>query len=327
MTPAILHATTPDGMTFPVVDVTHPAFAVSATDEDLAAMADQYVRQAGARAEVPPDLREALQRSLLGRGLIAASGTFLSGMDSYLLKLGPANLGADANPLDRAIAASFPAVTTRLRLQEMARLLADGLSRALAARPTGRVCLINIGGGPAADSWNAVILLRTEHPQLVAGREIMIAVLDVDAAGPAFGAGALDALRTADGPLHQMDIRFQHVAYSWSEPDHLRRLLHDLRADQAICAVSSEGALFEYGSDAEIVGNLQHLRAGTAANTTMVGSVTRDSAATRASRAANRVTTRPRTRDAFRDLAGQAGWIIERAIERPFTYNVRLTMR
>ena len=34
---------------------------------------------------------EALQRSQLGRGLFAASGTYLSGIATYLLKLGPDN--------------------------------------------------------------------------------------------------------------------------------------------------------------------------------------------------------------------------------------------
>jgi len=38
----------------------------------------------------------------------------------------------------------------------------------------------------------------------------------------------------------------------------------------------------------------------------------------------NRVPTRPRTIDAFGILAEQSGWIVERVLERPFSYNVSL---
>jgi hypothetical protein len=307
-----------------VIDVTHPAFTVTVTEAELARLADQYVGESEQRQQVSPALLEALQRSMLGRGLMAASGTFLSGMNTYILKVGPDNLAADANPLDRAIAASFPALTTRLRLQELAQLLADGLSMSLAAGSGSPILLLNIGGGPAADSWNALILLQTSHPELVAGRDATIAVLDVDAAGPAFGARALDVLRGPGSPLHGMQVRLQHLQYEWSDPDRLGEILETRHAIDAVCAVSSEGALFEYGSDAEIIGSLRQLRRATAPDTTVVGSVTRDSAATRASRASSGVSTIPRTMEAFRELAGQAGWTVDYAVERPFTYNVRL---
>jgi hypothetical protein len=324
MATAILHATSADGHEIPVIDVTHPAFIVSATDAELASLSERYVLESAQRQDAAPALLEALQRSMLGRGLMAASGTFLSGMATYLLKLGPDNLGPDANPLDRAIAASFPALTTRLRLQETARMLADGLAVTLASAAGRRLCLLNIGGGPAADSWNGLIILQAEHPELLSGRDINIAVLDVDAAGPAFGASALDALRGPDGPLRMLNVRFQHIAYKWSDADRLGHILEPLHIVDDVCAVSSEGALFEYGSDAVIVANLQQLRTATASDTIVVGSVTRDDAPTRASRASTRVSTQPRTIDAFRELAAQAGWSVECVIERPFTYNVRL---
>ena len=124
MTPGILSAMTDGGWTLPVIDVTNPAFAVTTTDTELAAMCDQFVLESKERQEMPAPLRDALQRSMLGRALFAASGTFLTGMDTYLLKLGPDNLGAEASPIDRRIAASFPALMARVRLQDMARLLA-----------------------------------------------------------------------------------------------------------------------------------------------------------------------------------------------------------
>jgi hypothetical protein len=77
---------------------------------------------------------------------VAANDAELEAMSH--LKVGPDNLGTEASPLDRRIAASFPALVTRLRLQDMARLLADGLWPALAARRQPLLALVNIGGGP-----------------------------------------------------------------------------------------------------------------------------------------------------------------------------------
>src|SRR5580765_2946233 len=143
-------------------------------------MTEQYIRESEERKEIPPEIREALQKSMLGKVLMAASGTFLDGMSTYVLKLGPENLGPKASPIDRRIAASFPAFTARLRLADMAKLLADGLAARLAGAPLRNVCLVNIGRGAGADSWNALIQVQREHAELVAGRKIVISVMDVD---------------------------------------------------------------------------------------------------------------------------------------------------
>src|SRR5882672_7519417 len=105
----VLYAKTNDGMELAIIDVTNPAFAVSATDAELAAMAEQYIREGAQQREVPAALLEALRSSMLGRGLVAAAGTYLDGMSTYLFKLGPENLGEGATPIDQRIAASFPA--------------------------------------------------------------------------------------------------------------------------------------------------------------------------------------------------------------------------
>jgi hypothetical protein len=239
------------------------------------------------------------------------------------MKVGPDNLAADVHPLDRAIAASFPALMTRLRLQETAQLLAEGLAGVLPAHPGRPIVCLNIGGGAGADSWNALMLLQTAQPELVANRPAAIVVLDVDAVGPTFGERAVESLRTAGGPFSGMAVRFEHVPYDWSDASRLRANIASLPAD-AVCAVSSEGALFEYGTDQQIVENLRELRLATPAAATVVGTVTRDSAATRASRASTRVTTIPRSIEAFRELASAAGWRLESVLERPLSYSVRL---
>src|SRR5271165_1540829 len=89
MATGISYAETEMGVKTAVIDVTSPAFAVNATDAELETMAEQYIREAAQQREVPEALREALRNSMLGKGLMAATGTFLDGMSTYLLKLGP----------------------------------------------------------------------------------------------------------------------------------------------------------------------------------------------------------------------------------------------
>ncbi|MGC2465507.1 MAG: hypothetical protein WA517_09955 [Candidatus Acidiferrum sp.] len=323
----VLYARTEEGLELPVIDVTNPAFAVSATEEDLEAMLGQYIQETGKRQEMTVELREALQASIFGRALMAASGTFLDGMSTYRLKLGPENLGADATPIDRRIAGSFPAYTSRIRLADMARLLAEGLAVRDGREPRRDVCLVNIGGGAGADSWNALIHLQREQPELLEMRKIGIAVMDVDERGPAFGAKAVEALGGVGAPLEGMAIGFKYFSYEWSETERLRVALDGLGARQAVCGVSSEGGLLEYGADEEIVGNLNVLHGGTAGDAIVVGSVTREGEAVRASARANRIATRPRTMEAFRALAEEGGWAVDEVIERAFSYNVRLVKR
>jgi hypothetical protein len=325
----IVYAMTDDGLRLPVIDVTQPAFAVAATDAELSVLSDQFVRESRARQRVPAVIQRLLlklllRRSRIGRGLLASSGAFLKGMDTYMLKLGPNNLGSYAEPMDRRVAASFPAFATRLRLQDMARLLADGLSSTLAADSEQPLCLLNIAGGPAADSLNALILIQAEHPGWLADRKIVVAVLDFDAAGPAFGARAVDALGAPGAPLSGLEIDFRFIKYDWREASGLGHVLEQLRADKTVCAISSEGGLFEYGSDEEITTNLERLHLGTPPGAIVVGSVTRDDDPARLARAEGRVLTRLRTIGAFRGLAQQAGWAVERVLERPFSYNVGL---
>lgn len=320
----IVYAKNEEGEELAVIDVTNPAFAIAPAEAELAAMAEQYIREAGQRREIPEAMREALRNSMLGRGLISATETYLDGMSTYLLKLGPENLGKGATPIDLRIAASFPAFTTRLRLQDMARLLAEGLVGSMAAEKGRPVCLVNIAGGSASDSWNALIQLRDMQAGLLAGRKIAIAVMDLDEKGPTFGSRAVEALRAPGAPLRGLAVRFRHLRYDWSDVSRLREGLEEMHADEAVCGISSEGGLFEYGSDEEIVSNLEVLRGGTPGYAIVVGSVTRDGEPVRASLATSRLRTLPRTIESFQTLAKEGGWKVEALVERPFSYNVRL---
>jgi hypothetical protein len=319
----VLYAMTDDGTSLPVIDVTHPSFAVSVSETELAEMTDRYLVEIAKWKQIPAPVREAIQQSVLGGALSGSNGSFLSGMHTYMMKLGPLYWGADAHPIYRSIAASLPAFAARIRLQDMARLLADGVLRTAAANPGRPICLINIGGGPASDSWNALLHLHAAHPNPQLPSKIKIAVLDIDHHGPAFGSRAIEALCAPNAPLAGLDIGFRHFAYQWSAISRLREILDVLQASEAVCAVSSEGGLFEYGSDTEIVSNLRALRAQSSSDAIVVGSVTRDGEATRATQTSG-IRTLPRTIEAFRSLAEEAGWRVQEAIERPFSYNLRM---
>jgi len=324
MTTEILYAMTAEGVSLPIIDVTHPRFAVKLSDAKIESLLEDFENQEELRSEMPPSFREALQRSILGKALMAAKGTYLSGMGIYRMKLGPDNQRADAYPVDRSIAASFPALMARVRLQDIARLLADGLSRCATATTPRPICLINIGGGPASDSWNALLSLRAGHPDLLKGRTIVIAVLDLDDQGPTFGERALEVLCAPDAPLCGLNVDFQFRKNDWSQTNSLQKLLSELRVIDMTCAVSSEGGLFEYGSDLDIVSNLMTLHSGTAPETFVVGSVTRADARFGSSQGNIELATKPRSLNVFQTLVEEAGWRIQTVAERPFTYNLRL---
>ncbi len=212
-----------DGHLLPIIDITHPIFALSLTDAETAAMMEEYAR-AMSRG-VPPQVAEALRQSTFGRALMEASGSFLAGLPTYRMKLGPDNLGPDASPIDRQIAGSPPAVFMRLRMQDVAQLSADALLPNLAADRQRPVLLVNIGGGVAADSWNALLAVEAARPGMLAGRHVEIDVLELDDAGPTFGSRAVEALTRLGAPLQAVHVRFRHFQYDWSQPEKLPELL------------------------------------------------------------------------------------------------------
>jgi hypothetical protein len=141
-------------------------------------------------------------------------------------------------------------------------------------------------------------------------RAIAIHVLDQDEAGPAFGRNALAALMQDGGPLAGLDIAFHHLRYDWNEPAALERLLGELNASGGVIAVSSEGGLFEYGSDAAVIANLKALRAGKVA--IVAGSVTSADESRRRMIMASRFKLVPRGLEGFAPLAEAGGYRIAR---------------
>src|SRR3954469_17005993 len=100
-----VYARTDEGLQLPVVDVTNPAFTVNASDAELEALAEQFVRENANRAELPAPIRAVLAQSKPGGALMAAAGGFLPGLPTYWLKLGPERLPEPFTEIDRRIAA------------------------------------------------------------------------------------------------------------------------------------------------------------------------------------------------------------------------------
>jgi hypothetical protein len=320
----------PDGIEYPIVDVTHPAFALSVNDADQRALIAAFMKEYQPLAKMPALLRRLmlklmLRGSRLAEGIKRSEGSFMTAMDTYLLKLGPDNLpSVFRKPIDRRIAAALPALAVRLRLQDVARLSRDALVTSLHTRANAPLHLLNIGGGPAIDSLNALLLLQREQPELLRDRSIVLRVLDLDPTGPTFGARALRALQTEGAALHGLAIELVQVPYDWSNPDTLETSLAAAREADAICLASSEGGLFEYGSDDAIIRNLETIRRGAPRGVSMVGSVTRADAPIRQLHLSSRAATKPRGLARFRTLAATAGWELNKVIERPFSDHVWL---
>lgn len=315
-----------NGIELPIVDVTNPEFALSIGAAEQRAIVEAYARRQRPLRFVPRWLRRKLferltHRSVLARALRSADDQYLSGLNTYLFKLGPDNLDAvTTEPIDRQFAQAPPLVSIRLRLQDVAQLLAEFVAPELARAPSQPLYLLNIAGGPTMDSLNALILLHRSHPQQVRGRRIVIQVLDLDTAGPAFGARALAALSVPGGPLHGLQIEFRHRFYNWSQPEALAPVLDELRAENALWAASSEGGLFDYGSDADVVANLKQL----AGACVVAGSVTRADPFMREVLRDSKMRLVMRGHAAFAPLAAQAGWKVARVVERIMSDQVAL---
>jgi hypothetical protein len=125
-----------------------------------------------------------------------------------------------------------------------------------------------------------------------------------------FGANALDAMKADGRPLHGLDAAWERHDYDWNDPAALATLVRDLAGAGCLIAASSEGALFEYGGDDAIVGNLEALRAAGAGAQLVAGSVTRNDAMRRRMIEETRIRLIPRGLAGFAPLAARAGFAI-----------------
>jgi hypothetical protein len=325
----IVWARTAGGQKLPVIDVTSPRFALADDAAANAALRDAYVEAERRRARTPRLLgwmmmTLAARQSRLVHALMHPQAGYLDGLTTYIMKLGAENLPAPFNgKIDRRVAAAPPVVAMRLRLQQCAQLLAEGLQMPLRHAPSAPLCLLNIAGGTAIDSLNALILLKRDAPDLLA-RPIQILVLDIAPNAPAFGANALAALRQEGRVLAGLNIAFRHEFHDWNQAEPLADIVQQAAAQAAIVAASSEGGLFEYGSDQAIVSNLAALRNGNQGAALVVGSVTRADIIRNGQIASGKFKLVPRGVEGFAPLAASGGFALATVKSTPVSDQVLL---
>jgi hypothetical protein len=263
----MFYARTREGYELPIVDVTHPRFAVADDTATLDRLREAYFREHRQRRFIPRFLLRFLIRQLAKKSRLAATlfnpgAAYLDSISTYVMKLGADNLAPPFDTqADRRFATSSHVALLRLRMQQVATLLAGGIARDPAFAGSAPLHLINIAGGPALDSINGLLLLKAERPDLLR-RAITIHVLDRNPDGVVFGAHALEVLKGEGGPLKDIDVSLAHRDYDWDHPAELKRRMQDWTAAGALIIASSEGGLFEYGSDQAIMDNLHILHEG-----------------------------------------------------------------
>jgi hypothetical protein len=257
----VCYALTADGVELPVVNITHPSFALNPDSEEIHLLREKYIQELESWFKKPRFLQRMLfhfacKRSRILQGLKDAQGEFLSGMSTYLMKLGPLHMDRSfALSYDAKIAKGIPTTNVRIRLRNMAHLMVDNIAPQLQNNPARPLWLLNVGGGTAMDSLNALILLASNDRESLLNRKVRIKVFDADPRGAAFGANALEALQTPGAALDGIDAELEYIAYNWNNPSHLIPVLKASR--MAISCCSSEGALIEYGSDDVIRSHLK----------------------------------------------------------------------
>jgi hypothetical protein len=108
--PGVCYAVTDDGLELPVIDITHQTFAFKMSESELNTIAEKNIRGLERMKRIPAFVRRfyiafIARRSILMRGMTKARGSFVSGVSTYLNKLGPDNLGSGyAGWIDRSAA-------------------------------------------------------------------------------------------------------------------------------------------------------------------------------------------------------------------------------
>ena len=308
----VCYAFTDEGMELPVIDITHPAFRVHISKEQLVHAEHEFEAYQKKQAKIPRFISKILhkiflRKSMLGKALMGAQDSYLGGLHTYIMKLGEDNVqGVLVNKIDFELLKSLPALALRLRLQDMARMLVDTAVPMLKEYPSLPLYMINIAGGAASDSLNTLILLKKEHPGLIEGREIIIKVLDVQQKGPDFGAHSLEALKAKGAPLEGIHASLYYEPYDWSKPE---KLFDKIKLpENVLVLLSSEGGFFEYCDDSTIINNLVALRSLVPQNTAFIGTVTRDEGPIIALKLTSTLPTICRSQEAFVKLVEQAGW-------------------
>ena len=330
--PGVFYAFTDNGIELPVLDITHPLFIESINEEKLNNMLKEIEKKGDERAESFNKMPSFIKNFLANRSYIMAGfllkdtdDTFLSGMSTLMMKLGPGLIGKGRKKFfDRLGSKSFGAVTLRMRVRDMCKLQTEILVHQLIKAKGNNLCFINIAGGTAGDSINTLINIHKKDPSLLRDRNIEINVLDVDKFSPNFANSCVESLKTYGGYFHNLNISFRYIYYNWNNTAQLTELLSEREDWLKIC--SSEGGLFEYASDEEITENLHTLYLCAEDNMKIIGSLIRDINTVDPGILASMKITKIKARllglNGLKKILEKTNWIIDDVIEDNLRYVV-----
>lgn len=276
------YAFTENGIELPVLDITHPLFLKSTNEESLAKMLKEIEDKGEERAESFNNIPAFIKNFLANRSYIMAGfmlkdtdDTFLSGMSTLMMKYGPGLIGKGKGKFfDRLGSKAFGAVLLRMRVTDMCRLQSDVLYTQLMDEKDKKLCFINIAGGAACDSINSLIMINKKNSSLLKNREIEINVFDIDKFGPSFAKNCVESLKSAGNYFRELNISFNHFYYNWNDTNVLNDFLS--KRKEWLIITSSEGGLFEYASDEDIIKNLNILHSNSPEKMKIIGSAIHD---------------------------------------------------
>jgi hypothetical protein len=279
--PGLAYAFAENGIELPVLDITHSQFLSSIDEEQLSEVSKTSFQKMLALGEMSDDQKKAYHEHLsksyiFGRVFMSdPNANFLNGMSTYVYKLGPSLIGGEKErELDRSLSMGIGGVSVRMRIRDLCKLQVDVLTPRLKSSPGKDLCFINIAGGAASDSINTLILILKENPGLLKNRKIEITVLDIDTISPHFARQCIEALKQQKHYFYGLDVTFDHINYNWNDPDELIQLLSNRK--QCIVLCTSEGGLFEYGTDGDIIQNLNAIYDHTPDDTLIAGTIIHD---------------------------------------------------
>src|SRR4029079_15597427 len=128
---SVLYARSRAGYDLPIIDVTHPRFAIADDPAARAARQEAFLKDDRQRRWIPDFiLRFLLQgfarESRLPASMFDRANSYLDGITTYVMKLGADNLVPPFDsPADRRFAASPHITLLRLRTHQTASFIAD----------------------------------------------------------------------------------------------------------------------------------------------------------------------------------------------------------
>jgi hypothetical protein len=187
---------------------------------------------------------------------------------------------------------------------------------------TGRIKSLKIlenpnPGGTACDSINSLILLYKKNSSLLKNKEIEINVFDIDKFGPSFAKNCVESLKSKGNYFCELNISFNHLYYNWNDTKVLSDFLS--KRKEWLVITSSEGGLFEYASDEDIISNLNVLSDKYPGKMKIIGSAIHDinkvDAGITASMKLTNIKARLMGLEGFKGILNKTSWNIETANE------------